>query len=90
MARSLLALLAQSRPDSIVVLVALLGWALLHLVGGGILSVLPLGLFPFTPEQSLGHYGAHVVYAVAQVPLVLVAVVAIRMRRRPAASEDPG
>ena len=86
----LLALLAQSRPDSIVVLVALLGWALLNLVGGGILSVLPLGLFPFTPEQSLGHYGAHVVYAVAQVPLVLVAVVAIRIRLRPDASDDPG
>ena len=61
-----------------------------ELVGGGILSVLPLGLFPFTPEQSLGHFGAHVVYAVAQIPLVLVAVIAIRMGRRPAASEDPG
>ena len=24
--------------------------------GGGILSVLPLGLLPFTPEQSLLHY----------------------------------
>ena len=86
----LLVLLAWARPDSIVVLVVLLGWALLNLVGGGIVSVLPLGLFPFTPEQSLGHYGAHVVYAVAQIPLVLVALSAIRMRRRPAASEDPG
>ncbi len=86
----LLALLAGARPDSIVVLVVLLAWALLNLVGGGILSVLLLGLFPFTPEQSLGHYGAHVVYAVAQIPLVLVALIAIRMRRRSAALEDPG
>jgi len=86
----LLVLLARAWPDSIIVLVVLLGWALLNLVGGGILSVLPLGLFPFTPEQSLGHFGAHVVYAVAQIPLVLVAVIAIRMGRRPAASEDPG
>ncbi len=86
----LLVLLARARPDSIVVLVVLLGWALLNLVGGGILSVIPLGLFPFTPEQSLGHYGAHIVYAVAQIPLVVVALIAIRMRRRPAASEDPG
>lgn len=86
----LLVLLAWARPDSIVVLIALLAWALLNLVGGGILSVLPLGLFPFTPEQSLGHYGAHVVYAVAQIPLVLVAVAAIQVRRRPADSEGPG
>ncbi|MEO5939786.1 MAG: hypothetical protein ABIQ76_02765 [Candidatus Limnocylindrales bacterium] len=71
-------------------LVALLGWALLNLVGGGIISVLPLGLFPFAPEQSLGHDGAHVVYAVAQIPLVLVALMAIQRRRRPAALEDRG
>ena len=84
----LLALLARARPDSIVVLAVLLGWALLNLVVGGILSVLPLGLFPFTPEQSLGHYGVHVVYALAQVPLVIVAVTAIRMRQRAASSPD--
>ena len=84
----LLALLARARPDNIVVLVVLLGWALLNLVGGGILSVLPLGLFPFTPEQSLGHYGAHVVYAVAQIPLVVVAVAAIRCAARKTAPED--
>lgn len=72
------------------VLVVLFGRALLNLIGGGILSVLPLGLVTFTPEQSPGHFGAHVVYAVAQIPLILVAVGAIRMRRRPAALEDPG
>ncbi|MEO6577495.1 MAG: hypothetical protein ABIO99_01160 [Candidatus Limnocylindria bacterium] len=86
----LLALLAKARPDSTAVLVVLLGWALLNFVGGGILSVLPLGLFPFTPEQSPWHCGAHVVYAVAQIPLVLVAVAAIRVHRRPPVSEDPG
>lgn len=85
-----LALLAMARPHSIVVLVALLGWALLNLVVGGVLSVLPLGIFPFTPEQSLEHYGIHVVYAVAQIPLVVVAVLAVRARRRPAALADPG
>ena len=53
--------------------IALFAWAITNLVGGGILSVLPLGVFPFQPEQSLGHYGVHVVYAVAQVPLVVVA-----------------
>jgi hypothetical protein len=32
---------------------ALLAWGLLNLVAGGILSVLPTGLFPFQPEQTL-------------------------------------
>jgi len=61
--------------------VALLAWALLNLVAGGILSVLPLDLLPFVPEQSIGHYAAHAVYAVAQVPLVLVAVRVLRHDR---------
>ncbi|MEA2674516.1 MAG: hypothetical protein QOI92_1708, partial [Chloroflexota bacterium] len=49
----LFALLAWARPADAVVYILLLGWAVLNLVGGGILSVLPLGLFPFQPEQSL-------------------------------------
>jgi len=52
---------------------ALLAWGVLNLVAGGILSVLPIGLFPFQPEQSLGHYGVHAVYTLASVPLVVVA-----------------
>ena len=84
----LLALLAWARPANTVVHVALLAWALLNLVGGGMLSVLPMGLFPFEPDQSLGHYGAHVIYAVAQLPLVIVAARAMRPRRRPAAVRD--
>ena len=84
----LLALLAWARPANAVVHVALLTWALLNLVGGGILSVLPLGLFPFEPEQSLGHYGAHVIYGAAQLPLAVVAARALRRRGRQAAGED--
>ncbi len=57
---------------------ALLGWALLNLVIGGVVTVLPLAILPFTPEQSLDHYLVHVVYAVGQVPLVLVAMAALR------------
>jgi hypothetical protein len=52
---------------------ALLAWGLLNLVAGGILSVLPTGLFPFQPEQTLGHYGAHALYTLSSVPLVIVA-----------------
>jgi hypothetical protein len=84
----LFALLACARPANAVVHVALLAWALLNLVGGGILSVLPLGLFPFQPEQSFGHYGAHVIYGAAQIPLVVVAARALRPRGRRAAGDD--
>ena len=84
----LLALLAWTRPANNVVHVGLFAWALLNLVGGGILSVLPLGLFPFEPEQSLGHYGAHVIYAVAQIPLLVVAALAMRSRGQRAVVEN--
>ena len=47
----LLALLAWARPANTVVHVALLAWALLNLVGGGILSVLLLGIFPVVLNQ---------------------------------------
>jgi hypothetical protein len=61
---------------------AMLVWACLHLVGGGILSVLPIGLFPFDPEQTVHHYVFHGLYAATQVPLVWVCVVSLRSRRR--------
>ena len=84
----LLALLGWTRPANPVIHVLLLAWAVLNLVGGGILSVLPLGLFPFQPEQSLGHYAVHVIYAVAQLPLIVVAAGALSRRGRRAAGED--
>lgn len=82
------ALLAWARPANAVIHVLLLAWAVLNLVGGRILSVLPPGLFPFQPEQSLGHYGAHVMYAVAQLPLVVVAARALSRRGHRGAAED--
>jgi hypothetical protein len=82
------ALLAWARPTNAFVHVLLLGWAVLNLVGGGILSVLPLGLFPFQPEQSLGHYAVHVLYAVAQLPLIVVAGRALSRRGHQAAGGD--
>jgi hypothetical protein len=69
---------------------ALLFWALLNLVVGGIVSVLPLGLFPFVPDQSLGHYGAHAVYAASQVPLVLVAIRLLHRDRGTLAAGERG
>jgi hypothetical protein len=49
----------------------LLGWGWLHAIGGGLLSVLPLPLWPYQPEQSLRHYAVHALYAVLQVPLLV-------------------
>lgn len=51
----------------------LLGWtAVGHLFIGAILSVLPVPILPFYPEQSLGHYSSHLIYGVAQLPLIWV------------------
>jgi thiamine transporter ThiT len=71
------------RPGSKAVAAAALGWGVLNLVIGGIVSVLPLAILPFVPEQSIAHYGTHVVYTLGQVPLV---VLAYRALRTPAAS----
>jgi hypothetical protein len=51
--------------------IGLFGWALLNLVGGT-LSVLPLPVLPFEPEQTLRHYSFHLVYAASQLPLIVV------------------
>ena len=71
------------RGGSRVVQWALLGWALLSLVIGGVVTVLPLAILPFTPEQSLSHYLAHVVYTLGQVPLTLLAIAALRHKPQP-------
>jgi len=55
-------------------------WALLHLVGGGITTVIPFSFLPFYPEQSLKHYLTHVLYSVTQLPLM---VVLFRQRPQP-------
>lgn len=51
----------------------LLAWTVVgHLLLGAVLSVLPLPLWPFLPEQSLAHYLSHALYAAAQLPLIWV------------------
>lgn len=56
---------------------ALLFTGFFQLVGGAIISVLPLPILPFQPEQSVGHYVSHVVLGIAQLPLIF-----LLMRRR--------
>jgi hypothetical protein len=58
----------------------LLGWGWLHAIGGGLLSVLPVPLWPYQPEQSPRHYAVHALYGTLQVPLLLVLT---RYRRSP-------
>jgi hypothetical protein len=53
----------------------LLGWGWLHAIGGGLLSVLPLPVWPYQPEQSLHHYAVHALDAVLQVPLLVTVTV---------------
>ena len=66
----------------------LLGWGWLHAVGGGLLSVLPLPLWPYQPEQSLRHYAIHALYALLQAPL-LVTVTRYLHHLRPAGELPP-
>lgn len=37
---------------------------------GAILSVLPIPILPFSPEQSWDHYASHILFALAQLPAV--------------------
>jgi hypothetical protein len=55
-------------------------WGLIGLIGGGILSVLPLGIFPFAPAQTLPHYLTHVLYSAAELPLVMITAVQLKRR----------
>ena len=72
-------------PVSIKDLILTRGWPTLLLrvwggisLAGAIITVLPLPVLPFRPEQSIRHYGVHVSYAVTQLP-----VLSLMWRRRP-------
>lgn len=72
------------------VTVGLLCWGLLHLLGGGVLSVLPLPFLPFAPEQSASHYLFHAIYALAQLPLIFSTVGWLRSYRQTNQQHIPG
>ena len=55
---------------------ALLVYGIINCVGG-VLSVLPLPFLPFVPEQEFGHYLVHSIYALFQVPLIIVTIRAL-------------
>lgn len=62
-------------------------WVLAILHGLSVLSVLPLPIWPFVPEQTVSHYLVHGVYFVTQIPLLLLAFTL--MRRLHGASHAP-
>ncbi len=65
---------------------AMWGLGLLHLLGACV-TILPLAFLPFVPEQTITHYLVHAVYAVAQIPLLLVAL-RLAQRRIAGSSEE--
>ncbi len=70
--------------------VLLIVWAALHLVGGAVLSVLPVQLWPFDPEQSVRHYAFHILYGLTQLPLLLVALRELGVSDPTRGVESPG
>lgn len=63
----------------------LLVWATMHLVGGAVLSVLPLPILPFSPDQSFRHYAFHGLYGLLQLPLIAGLVLWLRGNKSPSA-----
>jgi hypothetical protein len=61
--------------------IALLSWAVLNLLGGGVLSVIPFPFWPFHPEQTVFHYLMHVQYTLTQIPLVVLLLLQARRKR---------
>jgi hypothetical protein len=58
----------------------LLAWTVINLVGGAI-SVLPLPILPFEPEQTVEHYAVHGLYAATQLPLIGATALWLRRAR---------
>ena|SRR5688572_26754095 len=59
---------------------ALAGWAIFNLIGGAIISVIPFSFLPFYPAQTPTHYLMHILYGLAQLPLIVALI-----RQRPTA-----
>jgi len=60
-------------PGSRTPTILLLALGTIHLVGG-VISVIPFKFLPYHPEQSLQHYISHVLYGLAQLPLIITMI----------------
>lgn len=56
-------------------------WGIGHLIGGAIITVMPFNFLPFVPPQTLTHYLTHVLYGLAQLPLIVMMVRELRQSR---------
>jgi hypothetical protein len=45
---------------------------IIQLVGGAIISVLPLPFLSFEPAQTVEHYLSHFFYGITQIPLIVI------------------
>ncbi len=59
-----------ARPGRALWWVTVVWVVLLNLGVGAVLTVLPLPILPFEPEQSMSHYMTHLFYLLAQIPAV--------------------
>jgi hypothetical protein len=59
----------------------MLVYATISLIGA-LTSVLPLGIWPFEPEQSLEHYVTHAIWAIAGLPLIWDMISFVRKDRQ--------
>jgi hypothetical protein len=60
-------------PNKRLTSLALLAWVLFaQFLIGGILSVFSLPFWPFNPPQTAFHYLMHLIFALAQLPLIVV------------------
>jgi hypothetical protein len=57
----------------------LLAWGVLNLAWA-IATILPTNFLPFSPEQTLEHYFAHVIYALVQMPLIVIMASGMRIK----------
>src|SRR5438552_14458293 len=73
-----------ARPTLSLVLAAT---GLFQLVGGAILSVLPLPSLPFAPAQTVDHYLSHVTLGITQIPLLITP---LKLRRLQALGDRSG
>lgn len=71
-------------PNRKIPVVLLLVPGIVHLIGGGVISVLPLEFLPFYPEQTLQQYLSHTLYGLAQLPLIIAMIWQIRQFPRSA------
>jgi hypothetical protein len=59
-------------PNKRLTSLTLLVWVLFaQFLIGGILSVIPLPFWPFNPPQTAFHYLMHLIFALAQLPLIV-------------------